>query len=150
MRDLLRDLFPSSAAADFFCTPNFNRDELGLAVASRLLRHFHAMLDRHLFGKRWAKQQNRTAFMSIPEIGKGGRLHHHLLLRLPSISGKKEQFAKGAPALFRRVTTSGTLDVIPVPSMAAQRIIAEYITKRNLLVDFIISDGFHSPHRAVV
>jgi hypothetical protein len=133
--------FLASRPADFFCTANPNKANLDLDSASRTLRHFHAMIDRKLWGRNWATRRERTSFLAIPEKGpRQGILHFHLMMYVPD-SSKMDLFANVAPALFRRASPGGSFKVDSVPSPAHQRVIARYMAKDALIGDLVISDG---------
>ncbi len=79
--------FLASRPADFWCTANPNNASLDLARATRTLRHFHAMIDRKLWGRNWATRNARVSYLAVPEKGqRQGILHFHLMMHVPDSS----------------------------------------------------------------
>lgn len=69
---------------DFFVSINTNDASVGFVRAAKWLRHFDAKVNRFLLGANWSKRRawERASFIAFPERS-GGKLHFHLLLRLP-------------------------------------------------------------------
>lgn len=128
---------------DYFVTANLNR-RTNWQGARRLLRDWHARLDRRLLGGRWARKTGqRTLFIAFYE-GAETNEHWHMLLR--TTRAKNEIFANEAARLWEGLVESGSLDIRPLATKGDALRVGGYITKelwqRGAVERFVLSTEF--------
>jgi hypothetical protein len=134
-RAALREMLDDQGA-DLFVTANYNKPGLSIEQARDKLKHLHAVVCRAILGKRWLKTPERVFFVAIPEVGKNGYLHHHILLSCAD----RTRFQQVAPPLFvRKIAPGGSLDI---QSLQEGGRATGYVTKAHLIEHFVISTEF--------
>lgn len=131
LREMLDD-----RGADLLVTANYNQPGLSVEQARDKLKHFHAVACRAMLGKRWLKTPERVFFVAIPEVGRNGHVHHHILLSCAD----SRRFQQIAPPLFvRKIAPGGSLDI---QSLQEGGRATGYVTKAHFIEHFVISSEF--------
>ncbi len=128
---------------DYFVTANLNR-QTNWQGARRLLRDWHARLDRKLLGGRWArKTEQRTLFIAFYE-GAETNEHWHMLLK--ATKAKNEIFENEAARLWEGLVASGSLDIQKLATQDDALRVGGYITKelwkQDAVERFVVSTEF--------
>ena len=128
---------------DYFVTANLNRDT-NWHGAKRLLRDWHAQVDRRILGGRWQrKKDQRTFFIACCEGGETN-IHWHLFVKVKQ--EKKPRFEQAAAVLWEGLVPSGSMDIQKLPSKADTFRAAGYATKdfwrKEAIENFVLSTEF--------
>jgi hypothetical protein len=128
---------------DFFVTANLHKP-WRWESAKRLLRDWHASVDRRLLSGRWQrKTDQRTFFIACCE-NSVVNTHWHLMVKVAA--EKQDRFAEIASALWVNGIASGTMDVQAIPSKQDADRAAGYALKdlwtRQGIEQFVISTEF--------
>lgn len=130
---------------DYFVTANLNRST-NWHGARRLLKDWHAHIDSRIIGPRWTRKiSQRTRFIAFYE-GAETNEHWHMLLKL---NGKhRDVFNTEAPAIWKSLVPSGSLDIRPILTKADQNRISGYVVKdlwKDMAIQsFVLSSEFIS------
>ena len=132
--------FCTQQCPEYFMTLHFHADHpLKIDRAETCLRHFGALLDRALVGKRWAESPaaQRTQFIALPE-GRRVRnaiddLHYHLMLT--PAKGKKAAVSEDALRIlasrfWSKCAPAGDVDVQALFTNTDRQRVAAYVCKR--------------------
>ncbi len=128
---------------DFFVTANLHKPWCWES-ARRLLKDWHATVDRRLLGGRWQRKlDQRTFFIACCE-NSVVNTHWHLLVKVAD--EKQDRFNEIASVLWEEGIASGTMDVQLIPSKEDADRAAGYALKdlwrKQGIEQFVISTEF--------
>jgi len=130
---------------DYFITANMNRPTNWLG-ARRLLKDWHARVDRKLLGKNWAQKHDKRSFFIAFYEGAETNEHWHLLLKVAN--EKNEIFENIAGAHWDYLVQSGSLDVQRLATRKDAQKAGSYMTKElykdGAIESFILSTEFQN------
>jgi len=130
---------------DLFVTLSFAQN-IGLARARQVFRHWWACLDSHYLGKGWAKRSSneRTVAIAFPEDILSN-LHYHSLMRLPE-KAQYESLATRSSTLEKfwvRPVPGGTCRASLIRDAGAARYVTKQLVRPGYWQHYILASEFH-------